>query len=44
MKFNVVTKEGTRQEEMELQSLLVVGFAGKDIEKTAIKPAARVNI
>lgn len=34
MKFNVVTKEGTRQEEMELQSLLVVGFAGKDIEKT----------
>lgn len=34
MKFNVVTKEGTRQEEMELKGLLVVGFAGKDIEKT----------
>lgn len=34
MKFNVVTKEGTRQEEMELKNLLVVGFAGKDIEKT----------
>ena len=34
MKFNVVTKEGTRHEEMELKNLLVVGFAGKDIEKT----------
>ena len=34
MKFNVVSKNGTRQEEMELKSLLVVGFAGKDIEKT----------
>ena len=34
MKFNVVTKEGSRQEEMVLKNLLVVGFAGKDIEKT----------
>ena len=34
MKFNLVTKEGTRQEEMVLKNLLVVGFAGKDIEKT----------
>ncbi len=34
MKFNVITKEGTRCEEMELKNLLVVGFAGKDIEKT----------
>ena len=33
MKFNVVTKEGSRQEEMVLKNLLVVGFAGKDIEK-----------
>ena len=26
MKFNVVTKEGSRQEEMVLKNLLVVGF------------------
>lgn len=34
MKYNLITKQGTTQEELELNNLIVVGFAGKDIEKT----------
>ncbi len=34
MKFNVINAKGTRQEEVALKNLIVVGFAGKDIEKT----------
>lgn len=34
MKFNLLTEQGTKALELELKKLLVVGFAGKDIEKT----------
>lgn len=34
MKYTVVTKQGRKEESMELDKLIVVGFAGKDIEKT----------
>lgn len=34
MKYNLVTKQGTTEEEIKLDKLLVIGFAGKDVEKT----------
>jgi len=34
MKYNLITKQGTTEEEINLDKLIVVGFAGKDIEKT----------
>lgn len=34
MKFNLLTEQGTKALELDLKKLLVVGFAGKDIEKT----------
>lgn len=34
MKFNLITKQGTIEQEVNLENLIVVGFAGKDIEKT----------
>ena len=34
MKYNLVTKQGTTPEEINIDKLIVVGFAGRDIEKT----------
>lgn len=34
MKYNLVTKHGVTQEEVALDKLIVVGFAGKDVKKT----------
>lgn len=34
MKYNVITKQGITQEAIDLDKLIVVGFAGKDIKKT----------
>lgn len=34
MKYNVITQNETKSYEVDLESLIVVGFAGKDIEKT----------
>ncbi len=34
MKYNLITKQGTRPEEINLDKLIVVGFAGRNIEKT----------
>lgn len=32
--YNVITKDGKKAHELNLEKLIVVGFAGKDIEKT----------
>lgn len=34
MKYNLITKQGATEKEFNLEKLIVVGFAGKDIEKT----------
>lgn len=34
MKYNVISTTGTEAKEIELESLIVVGFAGKDVKKT----------
>lgn len=34
MKYNLISKQGTEAREIKLENLIVVGFAGKDIEKT----------
>ena len=34
MKYNLITKQGITKEEFDLERLIVIGFAGKDIEKT----------
>lgn len=34
MNYNVITRQGVIREEIELAKLIVVGFAGKDIQKT----------
>lgn len=34
MKYNLITKHGVAQEEIKIDKLIVVGFAGKDIKKT----------
>lgn len=34
MKYNVITKQGILKKETMIESLIVVGFAGRDIEKT----------
>ena len=34
MKFNVITEHGKQSKEVKLEKLIVVGFAGRDIEKT----------
>lgn len=34
MKYNVITKNGSEAKNIDLERLIVVGFAGKDVEKT----------
>lgn len=34
MKYKLISKQGATQEEVDLDKLIVVGFAGKDIKKT----------
>lgn len=34
MNYNLITKQGATEKEFNLEKLIVVGFAGKDIEKT----------
>lgn len=34
MKYNLITKQGTTEQEFNLDKLIVVGFAGKDVKKT----------